>query len=109
MPDGDEQKIHKLGFLSLKMRRVMVYFDMVEVYKMVNNITGVNYRQRFSLVRDLQRRQTRQTDNQLDIGKESTREVSYHRMDTRKHFFTNRVIPRWNSLPGKITKLGYIP
>ena len=75
-----------MGLEKLSVRRERN--DMVEVYKIINNVNNVRSDTWFKLVGDQPERATRST--------------SYHknfRTDIRKNFFLNRVVSKWNSLP----------
>ena len=86
-----EDKLKELDILSLKDRRV--YFDLVETFKCINGYTKVKYEQFFLPERDIERRPTRARTCHLNIVS------SRSRLDVRKHFFTQRVVDMWNSLP----------
>ena len=82
-------RLKLLGIESLQTRRC--FFDLIEVYKILNNLTSLGPDQLFTY--DLSQR-TRGHNFKL--------KKVHCRLDCRKHFFANRVIGLWNSLPDEI-------
>ena len=86
-----EEKLRERGILSLKDRRL--YFDLVETFKIIRGYTNVDYKQWFTLVKDLHRRPTRGAYFPLNII------LARCRLEVRQHFFSIRVAEAWNNLP----------
>jgi len=84
-----EDRLKKLKLPSLKYRRARG--DMIEVFKILNgyydNIDNISLAPNVSVA-------TRGNKYKLF--------QSYVKYDLRKHFFTNRVVSLWNSLPNNV-------
>ena len=85
-----EERLKKLGLQSLEDRRRRG--DAIEAYKTINGINDVDVYDWFNFVQDRHSRNTRSYENDLIVGEKT-------RLDIRKHFFKNRVVKEWNSLP----------
>ena len=81
-----EDRLCHLGIESLYARRLR--FDLLMVYKILHGIVNVDPSLFFK----------RSTDSRTR-GHNYKISMFYSRLDTRKHFFSSRVIPLWNSLP----------
>ena len=86
-----EGKLHELGLLTLKDRRV--YLDLVEVYKIINGLTRMDRNALFVLTGDAERRHTRNTECPLNIV------LKRSNLEIRRNFFSTRAAIEWNSLP----------
>ena len=86
-----EGKLKEIGLLSLAERRV--YLELCETFKIVKGLTNVNRNELFELVSDTPRRATRATEYPLNLIAKRCN------LDVRKHFYVNRVVNSWNSLP----------
>ena len=84
---GYKEKLKELGLFSLERRRIRG--DMIEVFKIINGIENVECSLFFHLA--THNRPSRRHDKQIVKQK--------FRTDTRKFFFSQRVINDWNSLP----------
>ena len=71
---------------SLEIRRIKA--DLIMVYKIYHNLVDINFEDFFTI--DLYDK-TRTNGLKLKTEK--------HRLEIRKHFFTNRSIKIWNQLP----------
>ena len=80
--------MHYLGLPSLKYRRRRG--DMITVYKILNGLSKLDWRDFFTKVTD---DRTRHSEYKLYI--------QYSRTNTRKNAFSNRTAPVWNSLSDK--------
>ena len=93
-----EDKLKELGILSLESRRLRA--DLIQVYKILKGIDDVDSPIWFTPVGN-------------DVAR-PTRSTAYHgnliagnsRLDIRRHFFSNRVVSSWNSLPIEIKDTG---
>ena len=86
-----EDKLRELDLWPLVKRRKM--YDLVQVYKIINNIGDVN----ISLTKvgdnNSERINTRLQNDPLNLVKKRSN------LEIRKNFFTERVVEHWNSLP----------
>ena len=86
-----EDRLKALGLTSLEDRRIRG--DMIEVYKLLNGLTNVEYQQFFQLI---------------PPGPHSTRGHNLKlmrpqvRTERRKQFFSVRVVRMWNELPAEV-------
>ena len=80
-----EQRLKETKLMSLEMRRLRS--DLIEVYKIMHNLEGLE-REDFFPLRSAGRRGHRYT-----ITKQ------YSRLNSRKYFFSQRVVDQWNRLP----------
>jgi hypothetical protein len=83
-----EDRLVMLGLERLETRRLRL--DMQFVYKILFGIVDVDYSTMFSL-NTAQR--TRGHDYKLNVQRS--------RLETRRHFFSNRIVKLWNSLPAQ--------
>ena len=79
-----------LDLTSLKDRRERG--DMVEVYKILNGKEHIDSRQFFQVADDHYSLQ----GHRIKLCKKRSR------LDIRKHFFSQRIINQWNSLPANV-------
>jgi len=91
-----EEKLKELNIASLQDRRREM--DMVQTYKMVNNIDMDNSETMF--VRADTRRPTRERS-----GKDNLLTRRYQH-EYRRNFFSVRVIEEWNALPDRVKEAG---
>ena len=95
-----EEKLKEIGLTTLKQRRVRG--DMIQTYKIVNGIDDVEHSSWFTFLGDERDRATRST---VQIGEDGlpssklTLKPGKWNLNVRKHFFSNRVVDQWNSLP----------
>jgi len=85
-------RLKKIGITSLKDRRLRG--DMIEVYKLSMGKEQIDYEQFFRLA------ENHYGIRGHEIEKKLTKVRS--RLDTRKFFFSQRVVNGWNSLPAKV-------
>ena len=78
----------ELKFQPLTERRNQT--DLKETYKIMNNAYLMDKDKFF------------QTSDTNSRGNSHKLYIRHNRTDIRKHFFTNRVIPKWNKLPDKV-------
>ena len=86
-----EEKLVKIGLTSLQARRERG--DCIEAFKMLKGFTHVDHTIWLHLMSRMQGAQTRLSSDPLAL------ELQSSRLDLRKHFFSVRVPPMWNSLP----------
>ena len=92
-----EEKLLEIGLQSLQCRRDRA--DMIQVFKIIKGFDDVDYKDWFQLYGDLpvaNRPATRLSNDPLNIIMQRSTG------DVRKHFFSQRVTPRWNSLPTEV-------
>jgi len=83
-------RLEKIGITSLKDRRLRG--DMIEVYKLLTGKEQIDYKQFFRLA-----------DNHYGVrGHNKKLSKDRSRLDTRKFFFSQRVVNSWNSLPAEV-------
>lgn len=87
-----EYRLKDLKLPSLRYRRIRG--DMIETYKILKGVYDKRVTSNLLPEMDSTTHQTRGHSLKL-----STRRC---RLDIRKHFFTNRVVQRWNSLPDSV-------
>ena len=80
-----EQRLTKTKLMSLEIRRLRS--DLIEVYKIMHNLEGLE-REDFFPLRSAGRR-----------GHQYTITKQYRRLNSRKYFFSQRVVDQWNRLP----------
>jgi len=85
-----ESRLHRLGLTTLERRRIRG--DLIETYKILTGKEKVNMEQFFELSN---------TGHNLR-GHNKKLAVNRCRLDTRKYFFSNRVVRYWNDLTQKI-------
>ena len=83
-----DEKLNEVGLYSLKKRRLRG--DLIEVFKVLHGFSKWQH----NLDVAVQVHNTR--------GHMFKLEKSRCRLDIRKHFFTQRVINHWNSLPNQV-------
>ena len=91
-----EERLSQLKLFSLERRRVRG--DLIETFKIKKGFSGVNAGEFFV---DAPYRGTRGHEHKLMKQR--------CRLNTRAHFFSNRVVNRWNSLPEEIVNLPNVP
>ena len=79
------ERLKELGLTTLKYRRIRS--DMVETYKILNNIDKVEVNKLFHF------HHTKTRGNTYKLYK------CHCRTNVRKHFFSQRIINPWNTLP----------
>ena len=89
-------RLKMIGITSLKERRVRG--DMIEVYKLLTGKEQIDSGQFFTLA---------QPHYSLR-GHEKKLVKERSRLDTRKHFFSQRVINGWNNLPAEVVNSGSV-
>ena len=89
-----EDKLKEIGLWTLEKRRQM--FDMVQVYKILNDVGNIDVSISKISVDDNQRISTRSQSDPLNLVKKR------NSLDIRKYFFTEKVVDIWNRLPSKV-------
>ena len=84
-----KDKLATLGLTTLEERRTRG--DLIEMYKLLNDLENVNYQNFFEL-----RRYPGLRGHALSL------EVHRTRLNVRKYFFSNRAVALWNSLPEEV-------
>ena len=84
------QRLKYLGLPSLQYRRLRVRADMVEIYKILNNIDKVQYEQILPLS------QTTTRGHSKKLYKKNCR------TNVRKYSFSQRIVDEWNKIPKKV-------
>ena len=87
-------RVKEFGLTTLEESRTLT--DLVQTYKIINGIDDVERKIWFELYGDTERRVTRTSEPSLCIV------ASRPNLDRRKHFFSNRKVQQWNSLPENI-------
>ena len=83
-------RLKKLGITSLKERRLRG--DMIDVYKLLTGKEHIDYTQFFELA-----------ENHYGVrGHEKKLTKDKLRLDTRKYFFSQRLVNGWNSLQAEV-------
>jgi hypothetical protein len=85
-----EERLQQLGFATLEKRRKRG--DMIEVYRLMTGKERIQYQQFFNTAENVYNLR----GHSMKLYKERPR------LDVRKHFFSNRVIDEWNSLPQSV-------
>ena len=88
-----EDRIKKIGYLTLRRRRK--FFDLVLLYKMLNNISDLNFQDYFSLVASKYNLRSHPFQIMPKIKFQSPQFV---------HSFFGRIPSLWNELPTKLVK-----
>ncbi len=88
-----EEKLLELNLPSLDERRLQA--DMVQTFKIVKGIDRVDHRTWFQLAAD-GGSATRSADCPLNLRQKAAR------LETRRNFFSNRVIDNWNMIPSAV-------
>ncbi len=81
-----EERLQSLGLWSVEERRNRA--DLIHVYKMANGLSAPRFEQLFCLPGE-----GRTRGHSLKLNK------GCRRLDLRQHFFSERVVSLWNSLP----------
>ena len=87
------EKLKELNLPSLEKRRLSQ--DLIQVFKIIKGFDKVDFRTWFQLQGENGGRPTRNS-HPLNISNKQ------FRTDVRGHFFSVRVIPKWNNLPSEI-------
>jgi hypothetical protein len=85
------ERLTQLNLESLETRRIKA--DLLETYKHVNNIGNRKLETFFKLSKNPYKA------NSMNLY------IEYSRLDLRKHWFSSRIAPIWNSLPENVKKL----
>jgi hypothetical protein len=88
-----EEKLLELNLPSLEERRLQA--DMVQTFKIVRGMDRVDHGTWFQLAAD-GGRATRSADCPLNLRQKAAR------LETRRNFFSNRVIEDWNMIPSSV-------
>ena len=88
------ERLQELHLPSLELRRR--HYDLAQVYKIVHGKDNVKRETWFEMVGSNPARTTRHTQDELNIRKK------FPRLEIRKHFFSNRIVDEWNSLPSEV-------
>ena len=99
-----EEKLNEIGLHSLEYRRDKA--DMVQVFKMLKGIDNVDYSNWFETYGDVgsnNRPNTRLSNEPMNIIQQRCNG------DIRKHFFSMRVVPKWNNLPNEVKNCETVP
>ena len=83
-------KLKKIGMTSLQDRRKRG--DMIQVFKIMNDLSGLDKNNIFNFVRDRHSVDTRNHSANLLVPEKC-------RLNVRKNFFSCRIVNQWNSLP----------
>ena len=81
-----EERLKRTGLISLENRRLRA--DLLEVFKILKGFVKVDPATHFSM------------SDRRSRGHTLKLEKPRARLELRRHFFSNRVIDAWNSLPG---------
>ena len=95
-----EERLENVGLTTLTERRARG--DMIEVFRTMKGFNKVDKKEWFHIRDPETARATRSTVSVSDNGSEQRSDVLFKecvRLETRKHFFTVRVIQEWNDLP----------
>jgi len=90
------QRLSSLGLLSLQTRRLR--FDLVTLYKILHGLIDVPLDLFFTPCPSLHR--TRGHPYKLFVNNS--------RLNSRKHFFSQRIVPFWNGLPTSVVTAGRV-
>ena len=90
-----EKRLDRLGLWTLEERRNRA--DLVELFKMYKGLSSVPLETFF----------TRDTDS-VTRGHSGKLKKQFSRTDIRQHFFSNRVVSRWNYLPADAINSGTV-
>ena len=98
-----EERLNSAGLTTLRERRKRG--DAIETFKTLGGFNKVNKHNWFQIA-DENSRATRSTSSVSDIGDEERKtnilKMEKFRLETRKNFFTVRVVKEWNGLPEKV-------
>ena len=85
-----ESRLHRLGLTTLERRRIRG--DLIETFKILTGIEKVDMEYFFEF-----------SDTGYNLrGHNKRLAVNRCRLDSRKYFFSNRVVRHWNKLPQEI-------
>ena len=87
-----EDRLHSLDLPKLETRRT--YFDLLELYKIIHNLTRSQCRNLISL----SELRTRGYQCKLKAS------LPPARLQVRRHFLLERALPQWNALPAEIVQ-----
>ena len=107
--DSYEDKLQEVGLTTLVDRRRRG--DMLETYKIMNEIDDVDYRTWFTKV-DEQHQKTRQAVTISEVGTVLATDnlmKPKSKLEIRKNFFSCRVVDHWNNLPGDVRRAANVP
>jgi len=85
-----EERLEICKLITLEQRRQRG--DMILVYKMLNGFTHIDTENFFTFTSQRHDVMTRSAVNNLLVAERC-------HLDVRKHFFSNRIVQEWNSLP----------
>ena len=88
-----EERLGRLGLFLLEQRRLRS--DLIEVYKIMSDMDGVDKEQLFPLV-----------EGSVTRGHKFKVRGRRFRGDVRKNVFTQRVVTVWNALLGRVVEAG---
>ena len=88
--DSYQQRLYMINLETLEYRRLK--FDLILVFKIINNLIDIPFNSLFSL---------HSTPYNLRRHQHTLQPQKYT-SDTRKFFFSNKIVPTWNSLPEEI-------
>ena len=86
-----EEKLTETKILSLEQRRTRA--DMIQTWKILNGVERVDERTWFTRHQNARERTTRATASPLNLLEQPSR------TETRRNFFSNRVVSVWNDIP----------
>ena len=89
-----EEKLKELGIQTLEDRRTR--YDLIQTFKIISRTEDVEPSTWFKMVDVSRQRQTRSAVHHLNIQPERTN------LEIRKHFYSNRVVEKWNNLPTNV-------
>ena len=99
-----EEKLKQCGLTSLKDRQIRG--DLIQVFKIVKQIDDIPVNKFFEMAED---RHGHSTRNTVTIGSDPEHVTSNmnfvkqkSNLDLRRHFFSNRVVDKWNILPSAV-------
>ena len=101
--DTYEERLESVGLTTLTERRERG--DMIESFKVVNGFNNVNKNEWFEFRSAENTRATRSTVEVREGEQQDRKDVMFMgnvRLETRKHFFTVRVISKWNQIPDRV-------
>ena len=95
-----EERLRSIGLTTLEERRERG--DMIETFRTINGLNKVDKATWFNFRDSTNMRATRSTVSVGDEGQQDRTDVLFMgnvRLDSRKNFFTVRVIGKWNQIP----------
>jgi hypothetical protein len=90
-----EEKLREIGLTTLEERRHQA--DMIQAFKIIRGFDKVDSNTWFQEV-DVSIRTTRSAADPLNLRPQAAR------LETRRNFFSNRVVEAWNLIPGDIKR-----